>query len=112
MLADGGTLDGVRVMKPATIALALSNLLPPGVFFERGGVRLGYGAGGYVTLADAPASGPAKGTYGWEGIAGTMAWVDPARRFRAAVMVNYLPADRWPVRDDTVRALAADGVRQ
>lgn len=30
MLQDGGTLDGKRVMKPETVALAMSNLLPPG----------------------------------------------------------------------------------
>jgi CubicO group peptidase (beta-lactamase class C family) len=107
MLTDGGTLDGVRVMKPETVALATSNLLPAGVFFERDGARLGYGAGGYVTLADMP-GGAGKGTYGWEGVAGTKAWIDPARHLRATIMVNYLPGDRWPVRENTARALLAD----
>jgi CubicO group peptidase (beta-lactamase class C family) len=35
--------------------------------------------GGSVTLADTP-GGPGKGTYGWGGAAGTIAYVDPTRR--------------------------------
>ncbi|WP_375381720.1 serine hydrolase domain-containing protein [uncultured Sphingomonas sp.] len=111
MIASGGILDGVRVLKPETVALATSNLLPPGVFF-RGmsgdGTPNGFGAGGSVTLADGPGGFPGKGTYGWSGAAGTLAWVDPVRHFRGTVMVNYFPADRVPLRVETARALAAD----
>jgi CubicO group peptidase (beta-lactamase class C family) len=116
MLQDGGTLDGVQVMKPATVRLALSNLLPPGVTFGgvagmTGGsdlkVPMGFGAGGTVTLADVP-NGPGKGTYGWGGAAGTIAWVDPERHARGVVMVNYMPADKWPLRAETVAALMKD----
>src|SRR3546814_1832842 len=73
MLQDGGALDGVRIMKPETAALAMSNLLPKGVTFEgigggTGGtaaaVPMGFGAGGSVYLADKP-GGASKGTYGW-----------------------------------------------
>ncbi|URW75001.1 beta-lactamase family protein [Sphingomonas donggukensis] len=118
MLANEGTLDGVRVMKPATVRLAMSNLLPTGVVF--GGVdgntggqsagAMGYGAGGSVYLRDVP-GGASKGTYGWGGAAGTIAWVDPVRKIRGTVMVNYFPADKWPLRADVVKALYADGRR-
>lgn len=115
MLQDDGTLDGVQVMKPETVALATSNLLPAGVSFKGiggpgdvgTGVPMGFGAGGSVTLADAP-GGPGKGTYGWGGAAGTIAWVDRARRARGTIMVNYMPADKWPVRSETVKALLTD----
>lgn len=118
MLADEGTLDGVRIMKPETVRLAMSNLLPAGVTFggvggATGGASasttpMGYGAGGSVYLADGPGGMPSKGTYGWGGAAGTVAFVDPVRRVRGTIMVNYFPADRWPVRQETVQALAAD----
>jgi CubicO group peptidase (beta-lactamase class C family) len=117
MIADGGTLDGVRVLKTETVALATSNLLPPGVVFggvagatggASGGVPTGFGAGGSVTLAAGPGGFPGKGTYAWGGAAGTLAWVDPSRHFRGTVMVNYFPADRVPLRAETARALAAD----
>ncbi len=119
MLANGGTLDGRQVMKPATVALAMSNLLPAGVTFQRndastGGAmsaRMGFGAGGSVYLEDAPNGGPSKGTFGWGGAAGTIAWVDPVRKVRATVMVNFMPAEKWGLRQAVPAALARDAVR-
>jgi CubicO group peptidase (beta-lactamase class C family) len=116
MLQDDGTLDGVQVMKPETVALATSNLLPEGVTFggvggTTGGTQaahpMGFGAGGSVTLTDVP-GGPGEGTYGWGGAAGTIAWVDRAHHARGTIMVNYMPADKWPVREETVKALLTD----
>ncbi len=117
MLMFGGTLDGVRIMKPETVALAMSDLLPKGVIYPgavaaTGGTTStqGFGAGGSVSLVDTP-GGPGKGTYGWGGAAGTIAWVDPKNKVRATVMVNYLPGDRWPLRTDFTKALYADLAR-
>lgn len=115
MLQNGGSLDGVRLMRPETVALAMSNLLPAGVTYggavaNTGGATgpmQGFGAGGSVYLVDVP-GGPSKGTYGWGGAAGTIAWVDPARKLRATVMVNYLPGEKWPLRRDFTKALYAD----
>lgn len=118
MLVNEGTLDSVRVMKPETVRLAMSNLLPAGVVFDRapGGSggdtapKMGFGAGGSVYLEGVP-GGPGKGTYGWGGAAGTIAWADPANKVRATVMVNYFPSDKWPLRADAVRAVYADVAR-
>lgn len=116
MLQNEGQVDGVRVMKPETVRLAMSNLLPAGVTYgsvtgasggSGGEVPTGYGAGGSVTLADTP-GGPGKGTYGWGGAAGTIAYVDPTRHVRGTVMVNYFPADRYPLRSDLAKALYRD----
>jgi len=101
MIQNGGALDGRRVLKPETVRLATSNLLPPGVRFTGGGAG-GYGAGGYVVTA-----GPARGTYGWSGAAGTLAWVNPLAGTRATVMVNYFPPERVPLRRDVSAALGA-----
>ncbi|MEO7687681.1 MAG: serine hydrolase domain-containing protein [Sphingomonas sp.] len=111
-LQNGGTLDGVRVLKPGTAALMMSNLLPAGadtsLLNRLGNVgKLGFGAGGSVFLEDKP-GGPSKGTYGWGGAAGTIAWVDPARRARGTVMVNYFPGEKWPLREEIAAALATD----
>lgn len=118
MLQNGGTLDGKRVMRPETVALAMSNLLPDGVTFGgvdgatggQAGPKMGFGAGGSVYLETLPGR-PAKGTYGWGGAAGTVGFVDSARQLRGTVMVNYFPADRFPLRDDLVKALASDLAR-
>lgn len=114
MLQNGGELDGKRVMKAQTVRLAMSNLLPDGVFFlnvdaSTGGAgrKLGFGAGGSVYLDDLPGGG-AAGTYGWGGAAGTIAWVDPKNRVRGTAMVNYFPDDKWPLRTDVTRAVYRD----
>jgi CubicO group peptidase (beta-lactamase class C family) len=117
MLQNYGTLDGVRIMKRETAQLAMSNLLPAGVTFRgigggTGGTTaaapLGFGAGGSVYLADGPLGVPSKGTYGWGGAAGTIAYVDAGRGVRGTIMVNYFPSERWPTRAETVAALARD----
>jgi len=115
-LQDGGTLDGVRILKPETAALMMSNLLPAGadtsLLNKLGNIgKLGFGAGGSVLLEDRP-GGPSKGTYGWGGAAGTSAWVDPARRTRGTIMVNYFPGDKWPLREEVTAALATDIARK
>jgi CubicO group peptidase (beta-lactamase class C family) len=101
------------------VRLALSNLLPDGITFggivggtggTQAAVPMGYGAGGSVLLADRP-GGPGKGTYGWGGAAGTIAWVDPGRKSRGTIMVNYFPAERWPTRTEIPAALARDAMR-
>ena len=114
MLLNGGTLDGVRVMKPETVALAMSNLLPAGVTYPgaaaaTGGttVSQGFGAGGSVALQDLP-DGTSKGSYGWGGAAGTIDWVDPVKKLRVTIMVNYIPSGRYPLRDEATKAIYAD----
>ena len=124
-LQDGGSQRGVRILNPETTALMMSNLLPAGVVFggtvtgttsasgATGAVTAGphgYGAGGSVWTEAGPGGYPGKGTYGWGGAAGTVAWVDPANRTRGTVMLNLaggIPGLAGKVRD----TLVADGAR-
>lgn len=119
MLQNGGELGGARIMKPETVALGMSNLLPAGLTFPgidsrtggaSGEAQQGFGAGGAVYIADVP-NGASKGTYGWGGAAGTIGFVDPARRTRGTIMVQYFPAEKWPVRQEASAALAKDAAR-
>ena len=115
MILNKGRWNGATLLKPETVALATSNPLPPDVFYgsvnaNTGGAQAqgGYGAGGSVLLADSPGGGPRKGTYGWGGAAGTVAWVDPASNLRVTAMVNYFPPEKWPLRDDVIKAVYGD----
>lgn len=119
MLQNYGELDGVRIMKPETAKLGMSNLLPTGVTFRSvaastggnsGGPKMGYGAGGSVYLEDAP-GGAGKGTYGWGGAAGTVAFVDPGRQARGTIMVNYFPGETYALRAEVLPALLTDLAR-
>lgn len=122
MLQDGGTLNGVTILTPQTTALMMSNLLPAGVTFggtvsgnggaaRRAATPMGFGAGGSVYLADGPGGHPGKGTYGWGGAAGTIAFVDPKNQARGTVMVNYFPGEAYPLREQTAAALVRDDAR-
>lgn len=118
-LENYGELDGVRVMKPETAHLMMSNLLPNGLLFSGvaastggngAGPKMGFGAGGSVYLEDAP-GGAGKGTYGWGGAAGTVAFVDPVRHLRGTIMVNFFPGERWGLRGEAVPAFFGDAAR-
>jgi CubicO group peptidase (beta-lactamase class C family) len=83
MLANGGALDGIRVLSPTSVTLMRSNLLAEGVpmhfLFPFAGI--GYGMNVGVILDPSHASfngGPVgAGTFYWGGVHGTWFWVDP-----------------------------------
>ena len=85
MLANGGELDGTRVLAPATVRLMTSNHLPREILNGKFGIgqhimRPGFGYGFNCAVAfDPPAAGlsDGKGTFFWDGAAGTWFWVDP-----------------------------------
>ncbi len=109
MLAGLGEIDGVRIMRADTVSLSLSNLLPQGVRIVGKGtpdtaVAEGHGAGGWVYLDDAP-GGVRAGTYGWFGAGGTIAFIDPVEKLRVTAMVNYYPADKWPLQREIIEIL-------
>jgi CubicO group peptidase (beta-lactamase class C family) len=94
MLLNGGELGGTRLLRRETVARMTANGLPPDVQQARGGAY-GWGlANVNVLLADS--SGPFPGTageYGWDGTAGTIFWVDPARDTVIVLMTQSAPAN-------------------
>ena len=94
MLAEGGTLDGIRILGKATVAYMTSDHLD-GLPVDRQhpsylpGPGYGFGLGFAVRteLGNAPMPG-SVGDYGWSGMAGTYFWVDPARELVAIWMMQ------------------------
>ena len=86
MLADGGELDGHRILAPASVKLMTSNHLGPLLLTGDFGIGLmqmrpgfGYGYNCAVEYDPQTANLPdGKGTFLWDGAAGTWFWVDPA----------------------------------
>ncbi len=84
MLANGGELDGVRILSPATVRLmtsdhvaGLQQPLPPGMLLL-GSPGFGFGLGFATRLADGGALVPGfQGQFMWAGYGGTYFWVDP-----------------------------------
>src|SRR5271163_2257623 len=84
MLANRGSLDGVRMLSPTSVKLMTSNLLPAGVplHFNQPFEGIGYGMNVGIVLDPSHANfnGGANGagTFYWGGVHGTWFWVDPA----------------------------------
>jgi CubicO group peptidase (beta-lactamase class C family) len=100
MLLNGGELDGVRILARKTVALMLSDHLPPGVRYGSFTAALGitaplpeYGQGfglGMV-VRTAPGRNPSPGSVGdftWPGISGCYWWADPQEELVAVLMLQ------------------------
>lgn len=84
---------GTTLLKPATIALMMTNQLPENIWirFPRFGeiVGKGYGLAGAVTLAPSPAEpAGAAGEFQWGGIAGTHWWISPRQNLAGLLMTQ------------------------
>ncbi len=87
MLANAGELDGKRLLAPSTVALMTANHVPDVVKNHNGKfgigiyrMRPGFGFGYDVAVYEEPlrvGSATGKGTYLWDGLAGTWFWIDP-----------------------------------
>ncbi len=103
MLLNGGTLDGVRVLKAETVALmsqnqigtisvpALESALPRSAdftFIADGRDKWGLG---FLITADQVAGKRSPGSLSWGGINNTYFWIDPTRGIAGVVMMQYLP---------------------
>jgi methyl acetate hydrolase len=103
MLLNGGTLDGVRVLKAETVALmgqnhigavsvpALKSAMPRSAdftFIADGRDKWGLG---FLITADQVPGKRSPGSLSWGGINNTFFWVDPTRRIAGVIMMQYLP---------------------
>ena len=96
MLLNCGSLEGVQILKPETVALMTTNVLPPEmVLFSDGssgsdgfpGVGFGLEFGILIDPEQAGSKTPA-GSYFWGGAAGTWFWIDPVNELYFIGMVQ------------------------
>jgi CubicO group peptidase (beta-lactamase class C family) len=76
MMLNGGELEGVRILGPATVRLMRTNVLPAGA--RTMGPGTGFGLD-FAVVEDPVAAGGygGAGTFYWGGYAGTWFWIDP-----------------------------------
>ena len=98
MMLNGGELDGVRLLKPATVELMTrDHIAPLAVPFAGHGDGFGYGFGVVTPRGDAADPAPA-GTYSWGGIFHTYFWVDPQNELVAILMTQLYPFNQSKLR--------------
>jgi CubicO group peptidase (beta-lactamase class C family) len=119
MLANGGQLDGRRVLGRKTLELMTRNHLPGGAtledlavggFGEAGFEGVGFGLGFAVGLGPA-ATGMAgsAGDFYWGGAASTAFWVDPVEDLYTVFMTQLFPSMAYPFRAQ-LRALVYQAI--
>jgi len=98
MLANGGELGGVRILSPETVKLMTSNHLPASLLTGEWGIgehimRPGFGYGyNCAVVFDPPEANlpDGKGTFFWDGAAGTWFWVDPTNDIVFVAMIQRM----------------------
>jgi CubicO group peptidase (beta-lactamase class C family) len=95
MLANGGHLDGARIIGRKTLALMHANVLPTTLLpIDIGGMPLpgyGFGLGSRVALDVAQTGAPGSvGQFGWSGAAKTFYWVDPVEQVVGLFMTQSM----------------------
>jgi CubicO group peptidase (beta-lactamase class C family) len=76
MLANGGELNGVRILSPRSVELMGSAFIPSTLQGRPAGEGFGLGVR-VVTDAAARGTWLSEGSFGWSGVYGTHFWADP-----------------------------------
>jgi CubicO group peptidase (beta-lactamase class C family) len=103
MLANGGTLDGVRILSPRTVAyMASDHVIGAGISKGTGwlpgpGYGFGLGFGVRTAIGQSEWMGT-PGEFYWGGYAGTAFFIDPGQRL-VAVMMTQAPEKRQHYRN-------------
>lgn len=103
MLANGGELDGQRILGRKTLELMTCNHLADDADMADLALPLGYGeialTGAGFGLTVAVSKGPAAtgtagsaGEFTWGGAASTTFWVDPAEELAVVFMTQLMPS--------------------
>jgi CubicO group peptidase (beta-lactamase class C family) len=104
MMLNGGSIDGVQILSPKTVALFSLNYLPdgreiadmalPGMFSESGyaGVGFSLGCGVNVNVAKTRLAG-SPGEYFWGGAAATAFWIDPKEELTVVFVTQVIGSE-------------------
>ena len=104
MLRGGGAFQGIRVLRPQTVALMLRDHLPAdvghGPYTAALGITapwddngLGFGLGVAVRTARRPHLPGGLGEFFWPGVSGANFWVDPEQEL-TAILLTHAPEHR------------------
>jgi len=93
MLLNGGELDGVRILKPETVRLMMTNSMPPDLHFAGHEAGPAYGTGwglGFAvrTNPDFSLIPGSVGSFNWQGSWGTFFSVDPDQKLILVMMMQ------------------------
>lgn len=88
MLANGGELDGVRILSQESVETMRSNQLPAGMAEIPGYPGNQFGVDFAIVADPARNNGMSVGSYWWWGIGGTWFWIDPVENLTFIGMIQ------------------------
>lgn len=88
MLANGGELDGVRILSPESVETMRTNQLPAGMAEIPGYPGNQFGVDFAIVADPARNNGMSEGSYWWWGIGGTWFWIDPVENLTFIGMIQ------------------------
>jgi CubicO group peptidase (beta-lactamase class C family) len=104
MLLNGGVLNGVRILSEASVDVMSRNhlseeILSDGAAFGLNGIGFGLTVG---NVMDPGVAGTysSEGEFFWGGAASTIFWVDRKNNVTATMMTQYMPSDKYPLREE------------
>ncbi len=99
MIANGGELNGVRLLGRMTVDNMISNHIGTGkeVYIRGGGYGFGLGFGVLTDSARAP-DALSIGSYTWGGAYGTLYWADPVEDLIGLLMIQIRPYNHLNIR--------------
>ena len=99
MIANGGELNGTRLLGRMTVDNMISNHIGPDrpVYIRGGGYGFGLGFGVLTNSAAAP-DALSIGSYTWGGAYGTLYWADPVEDLIGLLMIQIRPYNHLSVR--------------
>jgi CubicO group peptidase (beta-lactamase class C family) len=104
MLLNGGVLNGARILSEASVDVMSRNhlseeILSDGAAFGLNGIGFGLTVG---NVMDPGVAGTysSDGEFFWGGAASTIFWVDRKNNVTATMMTQYMPSDKYPLREE------------
>jgi CubicO group peptidase (beta-lactamase class C family) len=114
MIANGGELDGVRLLGRMTVDLMISNQIGAGKDVYIRGPGYGFGLGfGIVTDPAQSYDALSPGSYGWGGAFGTLYWADPVEDLIGLMFIQlpgHAPLNIRPRFSNVVTQAVTDSV--
>jgi CubicO group peptidase (beta-lactamase class C family) len=101
MILNGGELNGVRLLSPATVNLMITNHTGDLPIYIKGADAYGFGLSfTMVTDPDRARQALTPGTFGWGGAWGTVYWIDPTERLVMVFMTQVTSHNHMNIRQD------------
>jgi len=103
MMLNGGELDGVRILQPATVRLMSTSQLDPAIteriWLPTDKGEVGFGID-FAVRTDPPQKPTGKagevGEFFWDGAAYTLFWIDPKNKLTAVFFTQLMPFGKVP----------------